>query len=686
MGLVINPIAYRIGYSKTWTDAWYLHRINYPVFVHNVIAVKSLVFFILFRYFPSRFSKWVYSHLSFYYLNNKFFINIYIYDANNQYLYWKLVKRHKKRWFKKVRYVRYWTKKYLLDKKYLFQRWILLLQQFHINVEELQLDDKRFWLPKRELRKIDHLKWKYGNDWQAKEDLYIWKFPIFSTANGAYNKLGFPILNQIFKRVISPALKKIKRKKKNHLLFESANKIVKSYKLLYFFFSFVDKIFKFSPVYPRVPFNRFVIKFIFRFFFIWFVYKPFFSQLSKMLEWIVLYLNIDSKVKIFLLDNHHLTASFISRFILIALRMKFDYRDTMIPIRKSLNRQMYVRRLANINEKRQYGWNMYSKKYAKLESDRRLFYKSLIGLSKLNFYKYIHTLKYKKRTYRFFRRKKYIYSFNLKRNLDLFFNKFNKIINSNIYKLHVGYKKFNLYKKWSLYKSYKKIKIRALILKKFIFLFNFIKKNYLLKFFFDLNNFFYFNFKYYNFFEKFLNFLTDSILYKRNDFLYNKIIFLNNLKLYKKRLKKKYKIIIYYFFFYFNGYSKPYISFPVNNLSYRHFVNKIFNFERINIKKRKKSLNTDLEIIPFKNKLKRIEILDNHRSFLYGYKFHFVGRFTRKQKAASLWFLKGSNPVSSFYANVDYGFYTNIMRYSTCSLKVWLYKSQKVPIRGFRFI
>jgi ribosomal protein S3 len=69
---------------------------------------------------------------------------------------------------------------------------------------------------------------------------------------------------------------------------------------------------------------------------------------------------------------------------------------------------------------------------------------------------------------------------------------------------------------------------------------------------------------------------------------------------------------------------------------------------------------------------------------LYGYKFHFSGRFTRKQKAASLWFLKGSNSVSSTWANIDYGAYTITLRYSTCSLKVWLYKNKKTPVRNIR--
>ena len=40
--------------------------------------------------------------------------------------------------------------------------------------------------------------------------------------------------------------------------------------------------------------------------------------------------------------------------------------------------------------------------------------------------------------------------------------------------------------------------------------------------------------------------------------------------------------------------------------------------------------------MPLGNKIKRLELLDNKIALLYGYKFHFVGRFTRKQQSANL--------------------------------------------------
>jgi len=72
-----------------------------------------------------------------------------------------------------------------------------------------------------------------------------------------------------------------------------------------------------------------------------------------------------------------------------------------------------------------------------------------------------------------------------------------------------------------------------------------------------------------------------------------------------------------------------------------------------------------------------MKFFDDNKAILYGYKFHFVGRFTRKQQAANLWYKFGSLANSSAVANVDYAFYTVILRYSVCTVKVWLYKSRR---------
>jgi len=53
--------------------------------------------------------------------------------------------------------------------------------------------------------------------------------------------------------------------------------------------------------------------------------------------------------------------------------------------------------------------------------------------------------------------------------------------------------------------------------------------------------------------------------------------------------------------------------------------------------KNREMKKTNLQVTPLINKFRRLKTLEGNRvNVLYGYKFHFSGRFTRKQKAASL--------------------------------------------------
>jgi len=154
MGLVINPTAFRIGHVKAWTDAWYLHRMHYPVFVHKSLEIKILLQYILLYKYPSQWSHWIYSHTTYYYSNNKFYINLFVYDSNDPYNYFNSAKDHKYGWFKKSKFKRFWTKKQLLDLQFLYQRWFLLCQVMNLDFEELELDSLKWRVKKRNLNKI----------------------------------------------------------------------------------------------------------------------------------------------------------------------------------------------------------------------------------------------------------------------------------------------------------------------------------------------------------------------------------------------------------------------------------------------------------------------------------------------------------------------------------------------------
>ena len=53
-------------------------------------------------------------------------------------------------------------------------------------------------------------------------------------------------------------------------------------------------------------------------------------------------------VELYMLRNPNLSADFISRFIITALSKNFYFKDIIIPIRKSLDRQLKVKRFVSV--------------------------------------------------------------------------------------------------------------------------------------------------------------------------------------------------------------------------------------------------------------------------------------------------------------------------------------------------
>jgi ribosomal protein S3 len=90
--------------------------------------------------------------------------------------------------------------------------------------------------------------------------------------------------------------------------------------------------------------------------------------------------------------------------------------------------------------------------------------------------------------------------------------------------------------------------------------------------------------------------------------------------------------------------------------------NKFFNYLKINKKK---------------NYLKMKDLYKNN-SFIMGYKMSLKGRFTRKQRASSIWFHQGFVPLNTVKAVIDYAFFTIPLKNSAISIKLWLYKNIEV--------
>jgi hypothetical protein len=75
-----------------------------------------------------------------------------------------------------------------------------------------------------------------------------------------------------------------------------------------------------------------------------FVKKSMVKRFGRFVEYLASLVNLKVNVKLFVLNNNSVGAEFISRFLAIGLRSKYDYLDMIIPIKKSLRKQMYVKK------------------------------------------------------------------------------------------------------------------------------------------------------------------------------------------------------------------------------------------------------------------------------------------------------------------------------------------------------
>jgi hypothetical protein len=76
----------------------------------------------------------------------------------------------------------------------------------------------------------------------------------------------------------------------------------------------------------------------------------------------------------------------------------------------------------------------------------------------------------------------------------------------------------------------------------------------------------------------------------------------------------------------------------------------------------------------------KMRIFKDLKTFgLIGFKFHLRGRFSRKQKASSIWFGRGLIPLNTLSATLDYNFSSMAIKNSLISIKVWLYRNTFYP-------
>lgn len=116
-------------------------------------------------------------------------------------------------------------------------------------------------------------------------------------------------------------------------------------------------------------------------------------------------------------------------------------------------------------------------------------------------------------------------------------------------------------------------------------------------------------------------------------------------------------------FFASNYYLNRFLSFSLWSFNY----NFLINYNNLN-----------------KRKLRKLE--NGRFGYLIGFKLHCLGRFSRKQRASSVWFRETKVPLNTLSATIDYGFFTVPIRNSAATVKVWLYRDNNYTRFYFKLI
>jgi len=45
MGHLINPIAFRLGHSRSWEDFWFVKNLYYPEFIHSILKLRNYIYY-----------------------------------------------------------------------------------------------------------------------------------------------------------------------------------------------------------------------------------------------------------------------------------------------------------------------------------------------------------------------------------------------------------------------------------------------------------------------------------------------------------------------------------------------------------------------------------------------------------------------------------------------------------------
>ena len=729
MGHLINPIAFRLGHTRSWEDNWYIKNIYYPEFLHSILKIRHYLYY----FWTSRYMERKGILLSHFYIFKfiknllvKIFLynidlekNIYSFFAKGNSIfsdsfYFRFKKKNKRKepfsferykpelffllflyysfFSRKKKYIKKSKKNNFLLKrkensflKIFYKKKRKILSEQYLN--NIKNGDLNFFLnlpdnlkKNNEFLKIDRYedKIKRLNSKKLNMGYLDFLIYIFFKINMLEKKKEDIFRGKKKRRSLEMILNyplKIKRwiillKKYIIINVKLSIKKKRSIKNFIFFLNFImNLIYKVKEKSGRIKFKlkELNLKLV-RIFFFNKILTNFALFYGKFLRHIIYLLTNINKFnfKFCFITNNSVNAKFLARYIGLKLKRKFPLFNVINPLKKELKKLSNKKRekksnllfhlfnyklntnKISINYKDSFK-NILLYLYNKYMEFCIFYYKKYLTFITFDFFIYYIIINKKFKSYKKLKFLKSLFYIQVKKKK---WEKFNK----KIYINHkwISFLIFIIKKKWN--KTNKIIYLKKLTLinsyinnKSIInLLFSFNKYNidylasilYILKF--DINIFFFIN-------KNLINLLMYSIFFNYN--------FLNINTVFK--IDSKYLLISNYFL-------QTYMDYLYVSYSFHKFI----DYFKINKKK-----------FYIKNKE-----LYKSNSFILGFKMSFKGRFTRKQRASSIWFHQGFVPLNTIKGNIDFAFFTVPLKNSAISIKLWLYKNTNMVIWHSKFL
>ena len=101
MGHLINPIAYRLGHSRSWEDSWFVKNVYYPEFLHSMLKIRNYIYYFWTTYLMEK-KGILFSHFYIYKFLKKLLVKIFLYNTDlekNIYAFYALILVQRREWF-----------------------------------------------------------------------------------------------------------------------------------------------------------------------------------------------------------------------------------------------------------------------------------------------------------------------------------------------------------------------------------------------------------------------------------------------------------------------------------------------------------------------------------------------------------------------------------------------------------